>query len=99
MTFVISSACIDVKDMSCVEVCPVDCIYFKEIDRMCYVEPFECIDCGVCESACPVGAIFESDSVPGDVKDFIGINALWFEDEEAARAKVEEFVQSNPSMT
>ena len=26
MTFVIASACIDVKDKSCIEVCPVDCI-------------------------------------------------------------------------
>jgi NAD-dependent dihydropyrimidine dehydrogenase PreA subunit len=27
MTFVITEPCIDVKDRSCVDVCPVDCIY------------------------------------------------------------------------
>jgi NAD-dependent dihydropyrimidine dehydrogenase PreA subunit len=27
MTFVVTSACIGVKDRSCVEVCPVDCFY------------------------------------------------------------------------
>ncbi len=39
MTFVITSACIDVKDKSCIEVCPVDCIYVDDEDRMCYIEP------------------------------------------------------------
>ena len=57
MTFVIASACIDVLDQSCIEVCPVDCIYAEDEDRMCYIEPNDCIDCGLCESACPVGAI------------------------------------------
>ena len=51
MTFVIASACIDVLDQSCIEVCPVDCIYAEGEDRMCYIEPNECIDCGLCESA------------------------------------------------
>ena len=27
MAYVIAEPCIDVKDKSCVEVCPVDCIY------------------------------------------------------------------------
>ena len=64
MTFVIASACIDVLDQSCIEVCPVDCIYAEDEDRMCYIEPNECIDCGLCESACPVGAIFDEPEVP-----------------------------------
>ena len=63
MTYVITEACIDVKDQSCIEVCPVDCIYFEEEDRICYVEPEECIDCGVCESACPVQAIFPAEEL------------------------------------
>ena len=57
MTFVIGSACIDVMDQSCIEVCPVDCIYMEEDDRMCFVQPDECIDCGVCEPECPADAI------------------------------------------
>jgi ferredoxin len=41
--------------MDCVEVCPVDCFY--EGENMLVINPDECIDCGVCEAECPVGAI------------------------------------------
>jgi NAD-dependent dihydropyrimidine dehydrogenase PreA subunit len=27
MTYVITAACVDVKDRSCIKECPVDCIY------------------------------------------------------------------------
>ncbi|TMR04997.1 hypothetical protein ETD83_07255 [Actinomadura soli] len=56
MSYVIGSDCIDVLDRSCVDVCPVDCIY--EGDRKSYINPGECIDCGACEVECPVGAVF-----------------------------------------
>jgi NAD-dependent dihydropyrimidine dehydrogenase PreA subunit len=91
MTFVITDACIDVKDESCVEVCPVDCIHSDEEDRILYIEPEECIDCAVCVSACPVGAIFADDDTPPESAAFLDINALWFKDKDAARAKVNEF--------
>ena len=55
MSYVIGSDCIDVLDRSCVEVCPVDCIYVG--DRKSYINPNECIDCGACEVECPVSAI------------------------------------------
>jgi NAD-dependent dihydropyrimidine dehydrogenase PreA subunit len=55
MPFFIGSACLDEKDKSCVEECPVDCIY--EGDRKLYISPDECIDCGACEAVCPVSAI------------------------------------------
>src|SRR5262249_12705472 len=35
--------CIDIKDRSCVDVCPVDCIH--EADRILVIDPEECIDC------------------------------------------------------
>jgi ferredoxin len=98
MTFVIASACIDVLDQSCIEVCPVDCIYVEDDDRMCYIEPDDCIDCGVCESACPVGAIFEGDAVPRESLQFTEINALWFKDKSEARAKIDSFIETNPSV-
>jgi NAD-dependent dihydropyrimidine dehydrogenase PreA subunit len=55
MAYVISEACVDVMDRSCIEECPVDCIY--EGSRKLYIQPTECIDCGACEIACPTDAI------------------------------------------
>jgi len=55
MSYVIGADCVDVLDRSCVEVCPVDCIYVGE--RKSYINPTECIDCGACEEECPVSAI------------------------------------------
>ena len=72
MTYIIVSPCVDLKDASCVDVCPVDCIY--EGDRMYYINPEECIDCAACEPVCPVTAIFAEDSVPDDEKEYIAIN-------------------------
>ena len=55
MTYVIALPCVDVKDRACIDECPVDCIY--EGDRMLYIHPDECVDCGACEPVCPVEAI------------------------------------------
>jgi NAD-dependent dihydropyrimidine dehydrogenase PreA subunit len=89
MTYVITEPCIDVLDKSCVEVCPVDCIHYDEgEDRMLYIDPDECIDCGACEPACPVTAIFAEDDVPDDMKDYTALNAQWYKDKAAVRAKV-----------
>ncbi|MCI1935970.1 MAG: ferredoxin family protein [Bifidobacteriaceae bacterium] len=62
MTYVIAEPCIDVKDKACVDECPVDCIY--EGQRTLYINPNECVDCGACEPACPVEAIFYEDDLP-----------------------------------
>jgi NAD-dependent dihydropyrimidine dehydrogenase PreA subunit len=65
MSYVITSSCIDVLDKSCMDVCPVDCIY--EGARKMYIHPDECIDCGACESACPESAIaYETSVKPGE---------------------------------
>ena len=89
MTFVITQPCIDTMDQSCVEVCPVDCIHFEEgADRMLYINPAECIDCGACQPACPVNAIFPDGDVPADATQFTEINSLWYDDPAAARAQV-----------
>ena len=53
-------------------VCPVDCIH--EADDQLYIDPSECIDCGLCEPECPVDAIFMEDEVPDQWKKFIQIN-------------------------
>ncbi len=91
MTYYIVEPCIDLLDKSCVEVCPVDCIHFDEgVDRMEYIDPDECIDCGACEPVCPVTAIFAEDDLPEDQKEFAEINTNWFKDKDAVRARVNE---------
>src|SRR5205085_2079074 len=90
MTFVITQPCIDTMDQSCVEVCPVDCIHFEEgADRMLYINPAECIDCGACQPACPVQAIFPENDVPAEAQRFTAINTLWYSEPATARAQVE----------
>ena len=89
MAFVIAETCIDVKDGVCTQVCPVDCIHFEEgEDRMLYIDPDECIDCGACEPACPVNAIYAEDDLPDDQSAFAEINVLWYQDASSAREKV-----------
>ena len=76
MTYVIGEPCIDVMDRSCVDECPVDCIY--EGDRAFYIQPDECIDCGACEPVCPVEAIFYEDDLPHTWAAYQTDNVLFF---------------------
>lgn len=78
MTFVISQPCIGVKDASCVEVCPVDCIHSADDAEQYYIDPDVCIDCGACEPVCPVTAIYQDTDVPDEWKEYIQINADFF---------------------
>ena len=77
MAFIICEPCVEVKDSACVGVCPVDCIH-EGTDQF-YIEPDECIDCGVCEPECPVEAIFEEDAVPEQWTDYIKKNYAYFD--------------------
>src|SRR4051794_16450065 len=68
MTYVIPGSCI--KDDSCVEACPVDCIHptpgapdFETAEQL-YIDPDMCIDCDACVEACPVDAIFADFDLP-----------------------------------
>jgi len=76
MVYVIASTCIDVKDGACQDVCPVECIY--EGGRMMYIQPAECISCGLCLSVCPVDAIWSEDDLPPHEQKFLSINAEFF---------------------
>ena len=78
MTYIIAEPCVDVLDKACIEECPVDCIY--EGNRMLYIHPDECVDCGACEPVCPVEAIFYEDDVPEQWKDYTNANYEFFED-------------------
>ncbi|PZS39410.1 MAG: ferredoxin [Pseudonocardiales bacterium] len=76
MTYVIGEPCVDVLDRACVEECPVDCIY--EGERMLYIHPDECVDCGACEPVCPVEAIYYEDDLPESLKVYTAENARFF---------------------
>ncbi len=78
VTFVIGAACVDVLDRACIEECPIDCIFIG--DRMAYVQPDECIDCGGCEPACPVEAIHYEDDLPAGQEQFIVENRRFFDE-------------------
>jgi NAD-dependent dihydropyrimidine dehydrogenase PreA subunit len=76
MPYVIAGPCIDVMDKSCIEECPVDCIY--EGGRKLYINPKECIDCGACEPVCPVEAISQDRRVSAEGAAFIEDNRRFF---------------------
>jgi NAD-dependent dihydropyrimidine dehydrogenase PreA subunit len=85
MPYFIASPCIDVMDKSCIEECPVDCIY--EGERKLYINPLECIDCGACEPACPQEAIFTDFRAPEEAQEFIEDNLRFFTEELPGRAE------------
>jgi ferredoxin len=84
MTYVIVGSCI--KDDSCVEVCPVDCIHPKpgapdfETAEQLYIDPGVCIDCDACVEACPVDAIFPDFELPEKYDYALDLNAEFFAD-------------------
>lgn len=78
MAYVITDACIDVKDQTCVQECPVDCIESTDADKQYFIDPDICIDCGACQPVCPVNAIFPSDEVPPEQQHQIQKNAEFF---------------------
>lgn len=90
MAYVITKGCLGVKDRSCVEVCPVDCIYnIKKVSLntrfgidpktemdpgMLVIHPDQCISCGACEPECPQSAIFDETAVPQELEEFRSLN-------------------------
>jgi NAD-dependent dihydropyrimidine dehydrogenase PreA subunit len=84
MTYIITEPCINVKDATCVDVCPVDCIHprkdeaeFAEVPQL-YINPDVCIDCHACIPVCPVAAIFPEEEVPEKWENYIQINYEYY---------------------
>jgi len=93
MTYVIAEPCIDEKDRSCVDVCPVDCIH--EANRILVIDPEECIDCGACEPECPVEAIFPEDALPQNWEPFVAINATFTDGVAAVDTVVDAYLETH----
>jgi NAD-dependent dihydropyrimidine dehydrogenase PreA subunit len=85
LAYVIAEPCIGVKDTACVDACPVDCIHPRhdedsfEADRMLYIDPVECIDCGACVPVCPVSAIFAESDLPDRWSEYAEVNRGHYE--------------------
>jgi len=84
MPYVIAEPCLESRDASCVDVCPVDCIHprpdeaeFASADQL-YINPEECIDCDSCVSACPVEACFSERDLPTEWAHFRELNARFY---------------------
>jgi len=89
MTYVIAGSCI--KDDSCIEVCPVDCIHpkpgdpdFEAVEQL-YIDPELCIDCDACVEACPIDAVFAEFEIPEKYGYALELNAEFF----AGRSTIE----------
>ena len=78
MTHVVAEPCFNCKYTDCVVVCPVECFY--EGESMLYIHPEECIDCGACEAACPVSAVYYSYDLTPELEPFLDLNARFFDE-------------------
>ena len=78
MPYVITEPCIGVKDASCVDVCPVDCIHSSDDSPQYYINSDQCIDCAACELACPVSAIHDENDLTDEDRKFVKVNADFF---------------------
>jgi NAD-dependent dihydropyrimidine dehydrogenase PreA subunit len=82
--YVVAEPCIGTKDTACVDVCPTDAIHPRKDEpdfasaQMLYIDPETCIDCGACEPACPVQAIFPGDNLPPNWAHYMEINVDWY---------------------
>ncbi len=73
MTFVVTPNCNGCRFTDCVAVCPVEC--FHGDDKMLYIDPDECIDCGACVPECPVEAIYDENELPDNLSEWKAKNA------------------------
>src|SRR4051812_48554816 len=84
MAYVITEPCLDCKDTACAQVCPCDCIHPLKDElgfassKQLFIDPDNCIDCGLCVDECPPKAIYLDDEVPSKWKHYIQLNADHF---------------------
>jgi len=84
MAFVITEKCKGNKNAACVVDCPTESIHptpgeaeFDKAEQL-FIDPDNCIDCNMCATACPAGAIFQEDEVPAESLASIVANAAYF---------------------
>ena len=94
MPYVVTDRCIGTKDLTCIDVCPVDCIYDGGAeDKMVYIDVDSCIACGACIPVCPADAIelvYDVEGTPDKV--FTHLAAAWVLDRPAGRQQLEQIL-------
>jgi ferredoxin len=83
-TYVITEACVGVKDATCVDVCPVACIHTTPEAPQYYIDPEICIACEQCFIVCPVNAIYLETDLPEQFHHYLEINAEFFRGRKAS---------------
>jgi len=83
MAYVITEGCI--RDGSCAEVCPVECIVAgpeedEKWPSSYWINPDDCIDCGACAPECPEEIIYADDEVPEGLENWIDLNRAFYEE-------------------
>lgn len=73
MATVVTGNCVKCRFTECVSSCPVAA--FRAGEKMLFIDPEVCIDCGACVSKCPVHAIYEDLDLPDEMDEWIEINA------------------------
>ncbi len=81
MSYVIAQPCTGVCEADCVAVCPIECIHgpaalvtlakgppaaMRAAGLQRFIHPGDCIECGACQSVCPVDAVFQEDDLPAE---------------------------------
>jgi uncharacterized protein GlcG (DUF336 family)/NAD-dependent dihydropyrimidine dehydrogenase PreA subunit len=78
MTYIIAQPCEDLKDATCVQVCPVDCIHTTAESRQYYIDPEVCIECEQCALVCPVHAVYLDKELPEEWHRYIETDRAFF---------------------
>ena len=79
MSHVVTRRCVDCSYTDCCAVCPVDCFYeIQEPYNMLVIDPDTCIDCDLCQEACPVNAIWPDDELPSEYAEWKDLNEQLF---------------------
>lgn len=73
MTCVVTDACVNCRYGDCAEVCPVNA--FHEGHNFMVINPAVCVNCSICISMCPVGAIKNEYDLMQDELELLEINA------------------------
>ena len=78
MPHVVTERCVNCRYTDCAAVCPVDCFFRLEDPAMLVIDPDTCIDCDLCQEACPVNAIWPDEEMPEEYSPWTEKNAeLW----------------------